>query len=149
MSYVTAHLQIADGKAAGVIAYISVLSGYAASKVSLSEGLPPGFSGWLALIGGGIGLIALILAFMVVKPRRWQGRDPADPFSWVGLSSAASADPYPERLSRLTSDEIQRGLADTVETCSLIIAWKYRFVTAAILSAMVSTIMQVASWIVA
>ena len=36
ISYVTSHLQIADAKAAGLIAYISVLSGYTASKVSLS-----------------------------------------------------------------------------------------------------------------
>lgn len=147
ISYVTSHLQIADAKAAGVIAYISVLSGYTASKISLSAGLPFALGVWLALIGVGVGLLALAAAFLAVMPRGWLGRDPKDPFSWIGLSSAASTVPYADRLPQLTEREMQRALADAVETCSLIISRKYWLVSASILASMLATALQGASWL--
>ena len=149
ISYVTSHLQIADAKAAGVIAYISVLSGYTSSKISLSAGPPYGFAAWLALIGGSVGLLALAAAFLAVMPRGWPGRDPNDPFSWAGLSSGASTAPYTDRLPQLTPREMQRALADTVETCSLAVSRKYRLVSVAILTSIVATALQGASWLVA
>jgi hypothetical protein len=147
INYVTSHLQIADAKAAGLIAYISVLSGYTASKINLSAGPPYGLAAWLALIGGAVGLVALAAAFLVVMPRGWPGRDPRDPFSWVGLSSAASAAPYIDRLPQLTPREMQRALADTVETTSLIISRKYRLVSVAVVTSLAATALQAVSWL--
>jgi hypothetical protein len=149
ISYVTTHFQIADAKGAGVIAYISVLSGYTASKTSLSAGPPYGLATWLALIGGGVGLVALATSFLALMPRGWSGKDSNDPFSWVGLSSVASIVPYTDRLPQLTLLEMQRALADTVETCSFIIRRKYRLVSLAILTSFVATALQGASWLVA
>lgn len=149
ISYVTCHLQIADAKAAGVIAYISVLSGYTASKISLSAGPPYGLAAWLGVIGGAIGLVALASAFLAVVPRSWPGRDPKDPFSWVGLSPAASSNPYPDRLSQLTPRDMQHALADAVETASLIINRKYRHVVVSVLSSLAASALQASSWLVA
>ncbi len=149
IGYVTSHLQIADAKAAGVIAYISVLSGYTGSKVSFSAGPPNSLASWLAVIGAGVGLGALAAAFLAVTPRGWPGRDSNDPFSWVGLSSAASRAPYTDRLPLLTPREMKRALADTVETCSLILIRKYRLVSAAILTSIAATALQCSSWLVA
>ena len=148
-SYVTSHLQIADAKAAGVIAYISIVSGYTASKVSISAGPPYQLAAWIALSGAAIGLVALAMAFLAVMPRGWPGRDPDDPFSWVGLAAAASTAPYTERLPLLTAGEMQHALADTVETCALIIHRKYRLVSASILTSILATVLQSASWFVA
>lgn len=149
ISYVTSHLQIADGKAAGLIAYVSILSGYTSSRISLSAGPPYELAALLALIGGGVGLVALAAAFLAVVPRGWPGRDRNDSFSWVGLSSSASTAPYTDRLPQLTPEEMQRALADAVETCSLIISRKYRLVSVAIWTSFVATALQGASWLLA
>ena len=149
IGYVTAHLQIADGKAAGVIAYVSVLSGYTSSRFSLSAGPPYAFAVWLALIGAGVGLVGLAAAFLAVVPRGWRGKDPSDPFSWVGLSFSGSTGPYTDRLPLLAPRDMQRALADVVETCSIIIRRKYRLVAVAIVTSLVATALQVVSWTVA
>lgn len=147
ISYVTSHLQIADGKAAGIIAYVSILSGYTASKVRLNAEPSFGIAVWFALIGGAIGFIALLAAFLVVIPRGWPGRNSTDPFSWVGLSAAACATPYVDRLPQLTLREMQRALADSVETTSLIISLKYRLVSVAVVTSIVATALQTVSWL--
>jgi len=147
VSSVTSHLHLADAKAAGVIAFISVVSGYTATKISLVSPSSYGVAQWLGLIGGATGLAALAMAFLAVLPRGWPGRDPKDPFSWVGLSGAAATTPYPDRLSALTVREMQRALADHVETCSLIIRRKYRLVAASILLSLTAAALQASSWI--
>ena len=147
ISYVTSHLQMADGIAAGLVAYVSVLSDYTSSRISLAGGLPYEAAAWLALIGGGVGLVALATAFLAVVPRRWPGRDRTDSFSWVGLSSAASTEAYADRVPQLTQQSMRRALADAIETCSLIISRKYRLVSVAIWRSFGATAVQGASWL--
>lgn len=149
IAYGTSHLQIADAKAAGIIAYITVLSGYTASKDSISTEQSLKLAGWLALSGGVVGLVALAAGFFAVMPRRWPGRFPHDPFSWVGLSAAAAGVPYHERLPELTLSEMNQALADTVETCACIIHRKYRLITVAVLASIGATALQSVSWLFA
>jgi len=149
VTYVTSHLQIADAKAAALIAYISVLFGCTASKVSIAPGAPYGLAAWPALIGVFIGSVSLVSAFLAVYPRSWPGRDAQDPFSWVGLSGAASTAPYVDRIPKLTATEMKEAVADAVETCSLIIRRKYSLVSAAVVTSLVATPLMVASWLLA
>lgn len=149
IGYVTAHLQIADGKAAGVITYVSVLTGYTSSGFSLSAGPHYAFAVWLALIGTSVGLVALAAAFLALVPRGSPGRDSNDPFSWVGLSFSGATDSYIDRLPLLSPQEMQRALADVVETCSIVIRRKYRLVAVAIVTSLVATTLQVVSWTIA
>ncbi len=149
VSYLTSHLQIADAKAAGVVAYVSVLGGYTANKLSAAGGLGPTFASWLAVVSIGVGAVAIALAFLAVIPRGWAGTDPRDVFSWAGRSNLASSQPYPESIGQLTHREMQRSLADSVETSSLIVRRKYRLVAASIITALVSTLGQGAYWILA
>jgi len=145
VNYVTWHLQIADSKAAAIITYISVLSGYTASKVSLSAEPLYQIAGWLAMIGWVVGFVAQMGAFLAVLPRDWPGRDPRDTFSWVGLSASASLQPYSDRILQMTVEEMQKAIADTVETCSLVILRKYRYVSIAVVCSLIASVLQTAS----
>ncbi|MBT3376925.1 MAG: hypothetical protein HN406_15085 [Lentisphaerae bacterium] len=145
----TSHLQIADAKTAGVIAYITVLSGYTVTKVGAPVALLPSAAGWFALAGAFTAFLGLAAAFMTVLPRGWRGRRPYDPFSWVGLATTAHHTPYSDRITKLTQTEMVDALADAVESTSLIVAAKYKCVSASIYLAIASSILQIASWLVA
>lgn len=112
-------------------------------------GLPYGARRMARVTGASVGLVAVATGVLLaVMPRSWPGKDPNDPFSWIGMSSAKSAVPYSDLLRQLTLREMQPTLVDTVETCSLIIDRKYRLFSASILTIMPATAMQVASWFV-
>jgi len=146
ISYVTSHLQLADAKAAGVIAYLSLVCGYTFQRWSDAGTWPHGWALACTALGLAFSLMAFTTSFLTLLPRPSPGRNLGDPFSWVGLSAASEGRAYPDRFSELTVSQMERGLADTVEACAIIIRTKYHFVRIAIWSAVLSTAVQALSW---
>lgn len=143
----TSHLQIADAKAGGTIAFVAILVGHTSGGLGTSVG--NSVTLWSrALIASGLtaAIVALIAAFAVLLPRGWKGRDSTDPFSWVGLSNSANEDPYPDRIESLTARDMHRALADTAETLSLVIRRKYSLVTVGVWATLIATILLGVSW---
>ena len=145
--YVTSHFQIADAKGAGIVTYLTVLCGYTASRVSAAGGVGPNFASWLAVASLGLATVAIVLAFLAVIPRAWVGVNPQDAFSWLGRAALASSEPYHKSIVQLTHEEMQRSLADTVESAALILRHKYRLVATSIVLALASTVGQGIFWL--
>jgi hypothetical protein len=79
------HLQIADAKAAGTIAYVTVIPGYTIATTRRLEGLAP--SGRWFLIAGTIAdILSLIAAFTTILPRGWHVIG-GGPVSWGRVRS--------------------------------------------------------------
>lgn len=147
IGYLTSHFQIADARAAGVVAYVSVLTAFTATKfASLTSG--GHLTDRLAAAGVGFAAIAIAAAFIAIIPRGQGGRDPFDPFSFVGLANSKGSDPYPSRLPTLTPDDMAEALADTAETCAGILWTKYRWVAGSVLAGLLATLFQGTFWFV-
>lgn len=147
--YVTAHIQIADTKAAGIIAYMSVLTGYTATRIDIAKSAPPSLHQWIAIGSVAVGGVAVALALLCVLPRRNRGNLGPDTFSWVCIAEQFSRGLYRDRIGNITSEEMQQSLADTVEGKSLVIRTKYNLVTGALWLSLLSSAGHAAYWLFA
>ena len=107
IQYLTSHFQIADTKAAGIIAYLSLLTSYTVGKLDISRGVPMNATKWLAGISLIIGGCAIVLALLVILPRFWRKVGVSDEtYSWIGLSKMSESTFYPNRVTDLTTEEM-------------------------------------------
>lgn len=146
IEYATTHLQIADTKAAGVIAYISLLTSYTVSKLDITRGTGINDK-WIALISLGIGGVAIVTALLVILPRTYPGQIPDDAFSWQGIARASKSASYTTKIAHLKLEEMELALADTMESISLVLNKKYVLVRLALISALVSSLGQAVFWL--
>jgi hypothetical protein len=146
IGYATLHLQIADTKAAGVIAYVSLLTSYTVSKLDLSQSVPINAK-WVGLTSLVIAGVAIVFALLVILPRARPGNIHDDTFSWQGVANASKSVPYAKRIASLTSEEMEQALADTMEAVSLIIGMKYSLARTALIAALLSSIGQAVFWL--
>jgi hypothetical protein len=149
ISYLTSHIQIADAKAAGIVAYLSVLNAYTASKLaplSSIKGLP---FAWLGAGALGLGVIGIVAAFIAIIPRRMEGRSETETFSWVGVSIAVREKAYSRLIQEHSYEDLQASLADTVKTISLMMDHKYRLTVISSKTALTSSVGQLLYWLLA
>ncbi|HEX8457727.1 MAG TPA: Pycsar system effector family protein [Pyrinomonadaceae bacterium] len=146
IDYATTHLQIADTKAAGVIAYISLLTSYTVSKLDLLKNTGVNWK-WVALTSLGVGGIAIVTALLVILPRARPGNIPDDTFSWQGIARASKSTAYITRIAQLKTEEMELALADTMEAVSFVLNRKYSLVRLALITALLSSIGQAVFWL--
>jgi hypothetical protein len=146
IGYATSHLQSADTKAAGVIAYVSLLTSYTVSKLDLSQSTLINAK-WVGLTSLGIAGVAIVYALLVILPRARPGTIHDDTFSWQGIAKASKSGHYTKRIVGLKSEEMEQALADTVEAVSLVIDRKYHLARIALIAALVSSIGQALFWL--
>lgn len=146
IEYATTHLQIADTKAAGVIAYISLLTSYTVSKLDLLKNTGVNWK-WVALMSLGVGGIAVVASLLVILPRARPGNIPDDTFSWQGIARASKSTSYTTRIAQLKTEEMELALADTMEAVSFVVNRKYLLVRVALITALLSSTGQAVFWL--